>query len=331
MRDPKRAVLRLLVVVVAVAAAVFGLYTLGRHLEASQYGEERGDLSERLVTVPQLEYKGGLYSYRGRLVTILFLGIDQAVEDAIGQRGGGQADFLSLLILDPDNKTVRRLDINRDTMAEITTLGILGNISGTRLSQIALSHGFGDGREQSSELTVQAVERLLHGMPVDFYITLGMDSLSAVGDAVGGVPVLIEDDFSQHDPALKVGEVVTLHGDQIELYVRSRMSIGDGLNVSRMRRQNQFLASLMEIVGDMAREDANEIGALYDKISQYIITDMNRGRMINEAYKASDYETGETIEIAGEQRVGEMGFIEFYPDEDALLEMIVTNFYKKAD
>ena len=42
------------------------------------------------------------------------------------------------------------------------------------------------------------------------------------------VTVTIEDDFK--DPALKMGEKVTLRGSQAETFVRSRMSVGDGTN-----------------------------------------------------------------------------------------------------
>ena len=40
---------------------------------------------------------------------------------------GGQADFQRLIVIDSKDKTVRQLQIDRDTMAEVTVLGMLGN------------------------------------------------------------------------------------------------------------------------------------------------------------------------------------------------------------
>lgn len=230
-RDPRRTILLIIVGVLVLSVAVYALYMGGRKLEEAQYEEPRGDLSERLVTGPTIEYQGKTYAYKSNLLTVLFMGIDREdapnIEVAAGANNGGQADFLTLAVINGANKTVTRLPIDRDTITEVTTLGILGNVSGTRLGQISLSHGFGDGREQSSQLTVEAVERLLHGIDVNFYVAMGMDSIAALNDAVGGVTVPIEDDFSAVDPSMQLGASLRLVGDQAEYYVRRRMDVGD--------------------------------------------------------------------------------------------------------
>ena len=74
-----------------------------------------------------------------------------------------------LIVIDSKNKTVRQLKIDRDTMAEVTVLGMLGNPVGTTKMQISLAHGFGDGREESCGYARDAVSRLLQGESIDFY------------------------------------------------------------------------------------------------------------------------------------------------------------------
>ena len=81
-------------------------------------------------------------------------------------------------------------------MAEIPILGALGNETGTRVTQICLSHGIGDGKEQSCLLTQKAVSWLMLGINIDFYISMEMDGISALNDALGGVTVTLTDDFS---------------------------------------------------------------------------------------------------------------------------------------
>lgn len=71
-------------------------------------------------------------------------------------------------MIDSKNKTVRQLKIDRDTMAEVTVLGMLGNPVGTTQMQISIAHGFGDGREESCGYARDAVSRLLQGESIDF-------------------------------------------------------------------------------------------------------------------------------------------------------------------
>ena len=116
----------------------------------------RGDLSNRFEEPPTLEKDGHTYQYRRGLTTILFMGIDTRLDyeaERVGFRSGGQSDFLLLLVIDEENETITPIHINRDTMTEITILGVLGDEAGTVVTQLCLSHGFGDGKEQSCEYT----------------------------------------------------------------------------------------------------------------------------------------------------------------------------------
>lgn len=308
------------------------LYFIGRHIELSQYGEEvvRGDLSSKVDERRIITYENVEYYYNSALLNVLVMGIDQETEAAAGTneyRNGGQADFLMLLIIDPETKSISRMQIDRDTMAEITVLGVFGNPAGTRTSQICLSHGFGDGKAQSSEFTVDAVEKLLFGTPVDFYVALNLDSIPVINDMVGGVTVLIEDDYTQYDPSMAPGTTVTLLGEQAEMFVRWRTNVGDGTNASRMRRQNVYLAALTDALFERISQSASFIGTLYDTMGDGMVTDMKRGRMINEVNKAYRYEQNEVLSIAGEHRIGEDGFMEFIADQKALEKLVLDTFF----
>lgn len=78
------------------------------------------------------------------------------------------------------------------------------------------------------------------GESIDFYVAMNMDGISELNDLAGGVTVTLEDDFSSIDPAMTKGTTLTLHGDQAETFVRSRMTVGDGTNASRMERQSVY-------------------------------------------------------------------------------------------
>lgn len=157
--------LKAVCVLLIAVAILLGLYRGGRWLETRRNNPEpRGNYQERKANEATVTYDGTVYRQRKNLTSILLMGIDHDSGET-----GGQADFLQLIVIDDTARTLKRLSIDRDTMTPITVLGVLGNRSGVRTAQVSLSHGFGDGKEQSCELTAEAVSNLLLGMPVDFY------------------------------------------------------------------------------------------------------------------------------------------------------------------
>ena len=233
---------------VLVLAAVL-LFVGGSWLEKrSQKPETRTELPQE--TAETMEVDGVTYRRRTDLTTILVMGIDHDSEiEAEGSYQGGQADFQRLIVIDSKDKTVRQLKIDRDTMAEVTVLGMLGNPVGTTQMQISLAHGFGDGKEESCGYARDAVSRLLQGENIDFYLAMSLDGISVLNDLAGGVTVTLEDDFSAADPAMTKGATLTLQGDQAEIFVRRRMDIGEGTNEARMVRQEEYLDPAFRTAG----------------------------------------------------------------------------------
>ena len=61
-------------------------------------------------------------------------------------------------------------------------------------------------------------------------------------------------------------------------------------------------------------------------MDEYVAYDSSNQRMQQFAEKLGEYEFLGIREIAGESQKAET-FIEFYPDEDALLKMVIEMFY----
>ena len=270
------------------------------------------------------------YEKRSHITTILLMGVDNpdSESDASGTRSGGQADFIRLMVIDHDREKITQVQIDRDTMTPIVILGVLGNRSSVRTAQICMSHSYGDGKQESCKLTVEAVENLLFNRAkVDFYMALNMDGISDLNDAVGGVTVTLEDDFSGLDPAMKQGETITLQGDQAEYFVRGRRSVGVGTNEARMARQQQYISLLTDLVDERIRRSKGFIGELYDDVSPYLISNISRGRLINEAWQARNYDRS-FVTIQGRRSVGENGYMEFYVDDASLEQQVLDLFYE---
>ena len=65
---------------------------------------------------------------------------------------------------------------------------------------------------------------------------------------------------------MTAGKTLTLTGEQAEIYVRSRMSVGVGTNEARMARQEDYITRLTERLNEKLSEGEEEIGALYDAL-----------------------------------------------------------------
>ena len=318
--------------------AVIVLLGLGLLFMGARWLEEREkkpeimeDYRQRYTYGNIIEVGGVSYRQRKELTTVLLMGVDRDSDQEIsGFRSGGQADFMRLIVLDPRNNRISQLAIDRDTMTPITVLGVLGDVATTRTMQICLSHSYGDGKEQSCEYSVEAVSNLLLGTRIDHYAAMNLDGIAEVNDWVGGVTVTLEDDFSGHDPAMTPGTTLTLMGDQAETFVRSRMDVSDGTNVSRMARQQQYLSELGDKIHQRAHEDKQSVGELYDLLLPYLTTDLARGRLINEAWTARDYEMAAIIELPGTHKIGDSGHMEFRVDENALQQTVLDLFYEKV-
>ena len=318
----------------AVLAVLAGLYFGARWLEnESASPEPRGDYQLRhedtLLTV-----NGHTYQQRSNLTTILFMGVDQEdVSDSVPAYlkylSGGQADFLRLVVIDPQEKTVAQIEIDRDTMTPITMLNTLGEKLGYRTAQICLSHSYGDGKEQSCGFTVEAVSNLLYNLPIKYYVAMNLDGISTLNDAVGGVTVTLADDFSHIDPAMTKGTTLTLAGNQAEIFVRSRMTVGTGTNEARMARQRQYVSQMMELLHQKIQESSDYIGTLFDSLAPHLCTNMSRAQLMNQAWAARNYTRLSPLSISGTHQEGDYGYIQFLPDDASLEQVILDVFYQK--
>lgn len=318
---------------IALLAALLTALTLGGRWLEKQYekSESRGELQPRYGDDTVLEYEGSRYRLRRNMITLLLMGVDKSGgSERTGYRSGGQADFLRLVVMDHGNQRVTQLAIDRDTMTPITTLGVLGNRSGVRTAQISLSHAFGDGGEESCHLTVDAVSGLLFDVPVDFYAAMNLDGIPVLNDAVGGVTVTLADDFTALDPVMTVGSTLKLQGKQAEYYVRSRRNLNIGTNEARMARQETYIAQLIAQLHECQEADHGFTGRLYDALGEYLVTDLSRGQMINEAWAVRAYERAALIQPEGVHQVGTDGFMQFIPDQDALRRTVMELFYEEV-
>ena len=267
------------------------------------------------------------YFPRQDITVIMVLGIDRygIVEESGSYNNTGDADMITLLIFDETNEKCDIMFLNRDTMLEMPVLGLGGRPAGTYYGQLALSHTFGTGLKDSCVNVKKTLEGFLHGLSVDYYVSMHMDAIPILNDAVGGVTVTVVDDFSDVDPSIKMGEF-TLRGDQTIRYVQTRKDVGDQKNVTRMARQREYVENFLESFRACAEGDDQFLLDVYEEISPYIVTDCSANTLNSILTRYADYALGEVFVPEGDNVIGEE-FYEFYADEAALDEMILRLFY----
>ena len=287
----------------------------------------RNEEPEQTVPTKTIVRDGIEYFPRQDITVMMVLGIDQSgpVESSNYYRNNGAADSVMLLIFEENDASCSVLYLNRDTMLEMDVLGVTGTYAGTSYGQLALAHTYGEGLEDSCENMKNTLMNFLHGMTIDYYVAMNMDAIPILNDAVGGVTVTVLDDFSQVDPTIKMGEI-TLRGQQVINFIRTRKDVGDQKNVTRMDRQKQYVEGFLWALKNKEMEDVNFIINVYDEVAPYLVSDCSVNTLSNMLSRYTEYEIKEVLTPEGENVIGEE-YYEFYVDEEKLDELIVRLFY----
>ena len=300
------------------------LYSGLQILESTVLYQDRG---EEVVVSKTITRDGVDYFPRQDMTVVLVMGIDQLgpVRDSGSYINPGAADMVALAVIDQTAENIRILALNRDTMLEMPVLGVTGRNAGTDYGQLALSHTYGSGLEDSCENTRAAVSGFLYGLKIDYYVAMNMDAIGILNDSVGGVTVEVTEDFSQVDPTIGKG-TVTLMQDQALNYVRTRKDVGNQLNLSRMDRQQQYIRSFVAAFEEKMEQSDTFAVSTYEKISDYMVSDLSMNALTGMLERYADYPIAEIVTPQGENHLGEEYF-EFYVNEDALDELILRLFY----
>ncbi len=282
-----------------------------------------------------VKYNGTIYDYNEDIMTFLIMGIDkmdEEVTEVYGEIDGGQADALFLLVFNPHDKTSKVIGINRNTMTDIEIYDEYGNYMTTYKAQIAVQHGFGDGVEGSCELQKRAVSNLFYQLPIHGYAAINMSAITTINDAVGGIEVTPEYDFSIMGYDFHKGETVKLEGEQAFAYLKGRDVKQIGSADKRLARQKQYLTAFIDQVIAATESNPSLVIDIYKAISLQMTTDITVDKLsyLVSTFSGYKFDSDSFYLLKGKTIMGEK-FEEFYPDEDAMYEMFLDIFYEVVD
>lgn len=306
-------------------------------------GEDSGDSAggrasgESLPKLKEGQIRRGdrVYEYIDGILTFLVLGIDidGPVERNKDLVSGGQSDAIFLVVMNPDTKKISLIGVNRDTMVEILMVGLGANGENlTTTAEISVQHGFGDGLNQSCELTRDAVSRLFYNLPIHGYISFNMGGMAALNDAVGSVRLTVLEDMTEINPAWYLGADVTLTGRDAYEYVHYRnVNVFESAR-NRLARQKQYLSVFAGTALAEIKKDITLPVSLYQAFKPYTVTDLELDEISYLASQLTSYKFDENAIYTMEgTTVQGARFEEFYPDQKALQELILKIFYREID
>jgi LCP family protein required for cell wall assembly len=185
----------------------------------------------------------------GDPLNILVMGSDSRVgagNDIDGQTGiGARSDTTILVHVSADRKTVYGVSLPRDAMVtrpECTSKDGK-TIPGAKDQIFNAAYSLG-----GPACTAAQVESLT-GLYIDHYVSIDFNGFKDMVDAVHGVNVCIPEDVNDtaHHITLKAG-TQQLDGQQALNYVRERYALSSNSDIGRMKRQQAFIASMINKV-----------------------------------------------------------------------------------
>lgn len=309
---------------ILIGGVVYTVFFTDKDENSKENKISESESQEETTNSDKIVVDGVEYRPNTNIQTILFMGIDKQAKGVDGSRPGenGQSDSLNLLIVDRETKQAKILQINRDSMVDVEVYSVDGVKVRTEPMQIALQYAYGDGEEQSCRLTAERVSELLYGVDVQSYLSLTLEGMSEIADAIGGVQMTIPEDYTAIDPAFVKGATITMDGKLVEKYVRTRDIDELDSNLDRMKRQQQFMNALIQKIQGM--EGQAQYMSLYQKMGPYMVTNMTAEEMLAlKEYHIDD----QTMEVPGEV-IYKDGHAQYIVDNESLQKNVLKIFYK---
>ncbi len=323
-------------ILVVMLGAVLGCIVLGcgvllvQSVRGDQVYVTRDDANASTAGT-EVSLMGDVYVYQGEtylrnedITTVLFLGVDQSDDDRTYiMSGGGRSDAIMLLLLDEANESVTMLQISRDTMVSVDFYSLQDEYAYSSEMQLSMQYSAGSSTTRSNWLSTQKISEVLCGTPIDYTMSLTMDGIAVLVDALGGIEVTVPADYTDINPLFAEGETILLDGALAVAYVQYRDTDAFGSNNGRMARQSQVIMQLSSQLS--GKTNAAFIEMMQTVAAPYMKNDFS-DTVIEQLASYTLLETIYTPE--GENVAGTHD--EFYLDEAALVELILDLFYQKA-
>lgn len=180
-------------------------------------------------------------------MNILLLGSDTRAGEGNAKYGksmtkdGARADTTILMHLSPGGTQMTGISFPRDLMVNLPACKKPDGSGSTGAYTGMINEAFFNGGPACTWKTIQA----LTGIHIDHMAVVDFSGFKGVVNALGGVEICLPK--AVNDPQSKLNlpkGKQKVNGENALAYVRNRKGLGDGSDLSRIKRQQQFLGSV---------------------------------------------------------------------------------------
>lgn len=211
--------------------------------------------------------------------SILLLGTDTG---ELGRTEKGRTDTMILATVNPNTKQTTMLSIARDSRVNIVGYNQMGKINS------AYAHG-------GVPMAINTVEEFLD-VPVDYYALVNMKGLEQLVDAVGGVTVDNDLDFTYEGYHFAKGEIELADGATALKFSRMRYDDPRGDFGRQLRQQEIIKAVLDKAVSFNMLTKYNEF---LDTLESNLQTNLKLNDALNIQTKYKDAMNYKTLQLKG--------------------------------
>ncbi|UBU10708.1 LCP family protein [Nonomuraea gerenzanensis] len=199
---------------------------------------------------------------------------------------GERTDTIMLLHIAPNRDGATMISFPRDSMVQIPECkGRNGAVLAAGLRQV--NSAFNDG---GINCTIKTLESLTN-IKIDHFVKVDFTGFKGIIDALGGIEICLPKAVNDKEAKFVLGAGRhTVNGEQALGYVRTRYSLGDGSDLSRIERQQIFLTQVMKKVTDGGLlTDPGKLNAFLQAATQAVTVDDGLGldRMLEIARSVS--------------------------------------------
>lgn len=198
---------------------------------------------------------------------------------------GARSDTTMLLHVAADRKSATVASIARDTMVQTPACAKPdGTQSQPQFGMFNAAFSIG-----GAACTVRTVEAF-SGLVVDHVLVVDFTGFKKIVDAIGGIPVHLDQAVNDPDSHLNLPAGTTVvNGEQALAFVRARHNLGDGSDIGRMSRQQEFLNSALDTLAAKGTlDDPAKLYKVLDAATKALTTDAALGSLPALADFASD-------------------------------------------
>ena len=278
------------------AAAGYAVYLTDQVKQTaneSQQNLDRGEKSDKRVEAvdPAKDH-----------TSILFVGIDDSEKRS---EESSRSDALILATFNDDDKSIKMLNIPRDSLTYIPEVGYE--------DKIAHAHAFG-----GIDATVETVERMLD-VPVDYYVRLNFQSFVEVVDSIGGITYNVPYELSEQNSSDQAGAIEldegtqTLNGEEALALARTRKQDSD---LARGERQMEIIQQIFQEA--MSSRGLNNFDEILDSVNEHMSTNLSFDEMITfkDYFLQKQGFTFDKMQLQGEGSFTENGWYYQVEQED---------------